>query len=269
MPFPRPWWRLATHPVVWSVATHAALIAALWSGVGRLGPRGPGTSACSDGARDDAAVASWDPADVPPPPEDDEPEFEAAETAATPPPEAVEPTAPVDVAPIDATPAEVESPSTADEPALAEPPARALPLAPGRPIPRTTIARAAPPAPVPPPRVAAVATPLAAPAAPPRPVAAPRAGGGFGVRPPVPDPSNRDPVFPPDAWARGERGRVTLLLRLSADGAVLEATIAQSSGSAALDRAALDAARGWRFRPAMRDDGTAIAASVRRGVNFD
>lgn len=270
-PAVRAWARVLTHPWAVSAAVHAALFALLWSGMGPIGVRGPGASATSDGSRDEASAATWEFPDAPPPSESDELVFEAAASEAVPPPEALDPSRLVDEPPpADAVPVEADVPADFDAPpADVETREALVPFGPGRPIPRTLAKRTpTPPSPVPTSttRVATVAT---APTAPARPPAAARAGGGYGLRPPVPDPSNRQPVFPAEAYARGERGRVTLLLRLSAEGSVTDVTVSESSGSASLDRAALDAARGWRFRPATRDDGTAIASTVRRGVNFD
>ncbi len=48
--------------------------------------------------------------------------------------------------------------------------------------------------------------------------------------------------YPPEAVARGIEGDVRLILKLSADGAVEEVSIAASSGHASLDNAAIKAA---------------------------
>ena len=48
--------------------------------------------------------------------------------------------------------------------------------------------------------------------------------------------------YPPEAIARGIEGEVRLILKLSADGAVENVSIAASSGSPLLDNAAIKAA---------------------------
>ena len=63
---------------------------------------------------------------------------------------------------------------------------------------------------------------------------------------------NPKPVYPWAARRRGDEGRVTLRVRVSAQGAALAVEIAGSSGSSLLDEAALDAVRRWRFVPARR-----------------
>lgn len=256
------WARLATHPCIVSVAIHAAIVGALWSGLARPGPRGPAPSPGVAAVRADAAVTLCEPAMTPPPDEDEVPTFEAEATAAVEPVPSVAPTVEPDPV-LDEAPAPDVLAGADDEPTEATRDDPVL-LSPGRPIPRLRPAR--PAAPAPRVEVAAGPAPLPSPAPPPRPTVAIRTGGGNGLRPPVPDPFNVEPAYPADA--RGERGRVLLLLRVSADGLVTEVRIVESSGSGALDRAAVEAARAWRFRPATRDDGMPIASAVRRGVTF-
>ncbi|RPH46639.1 MAG: energy transducer TonB [Burkholderiales bacterium] len=56
----------------------------------------------------------------------------------------------------------------------------------------------------------------------------------------------------------GEQGEVRLDVHVGADGAVIDVQVRASSGSPALDRAAIDTVRRWRFRPATVD-GQAVA----------
>jgi protein TonB len=51
------------------------------------------------------------------------------------------------------------------------------------------------------------------------------------------------------------------------DGTVADARVERSSGSRDLDREALRAVRGWRFRPALRD-GVPVPAAVLVPVRF-
>jgi periplasmic protein TonB len=64
---------------------------------------------------------------------------------------------------------------------------------------------------------------------------------------------NRNPNYPDAAVARAEEGAVTLLIQVSADGLVSNVDIQDSSGFPPLDQAAVDAARSWRFVPAVKD----------------
>lgn len=64
---------------------------------------------------------------------------------------------------------------------------------------------------------------------------------------------NRPPAYPYDAAARGERGTVVVVVHVAENGVSTGADVARTSGVASLDRAALDAVRKWRFRPAMKN----------------
>lgn len=76
------------------------------------------------------------------------------------------------------------------------------------------------------------------------------------------------PRYPARAQRRGESGEVVLSIDVDARGRVARASVASSSGSKDLDRAALDAVRRWRFRPAMRD-GRPVPATVTVPIAFD
>ncbi|MDR3535407.1 MAG: energy transducer TonB [Acetobacteraceae bacterium] len=64
---------------------------------------------------------------------------------------------------------------------------------------------------------------------------------------------NKPPIYPEDAVRRGQRGAVLVLIHVSPEGLTAGTDILQSSGVASLDQAALDAVRGWRFLPAVKD----------------
>jgi protein TonB len=51
----------------------------------------------------------------------------------------------------------------------------------------------------------------------------------------------------------GEQGTVRLDVHVGTDGGVIDVQVRQSSGSPSLDRAATDAVRKWRFKPATVD----------------
>ncbi|MCS7045734.1 MAG: energy transducer TonB [Gemmataceae bacterium] len=63
---------------------------------------------------------------------------------------------------------------------------------------------------------------------------------------------NAPPTYPPESLARGEHGTVKLKITITASGTVEDISVHQSSGYTALDRAALEAVRQWRFAPARR-----------------
>ena len=63
---------------------------------------------------------------------------------------------------------------------------------------------------------------------------------------------NRPPIYPPEAEIRGQHGTVLVMIHVSEDGLASSVDVAQSSGVEVLDRAAVDAVRKWRFRPAVR-----------------
>jgi TonB family protein len=75
------------------------------------------------------------------------------------------------------------------------------------------------------------------------------------------------PVYPPELERAGIEGIVVFRLKIAADGNVADAVIEQSSGFAAMDRAALEAVRKWRFTPARRF-GVAVPIEVRKRFPF-
>jgi protein TonB len=128
--------------------------------------------------------------------------------------------------------------------------------------------------------------PAAAAAATPATPAAPEAGGRGGAvpesaaRPPaqgrgLPAPERvkprlngaLDPVFPLAARLRGEEGDVRLKVELTAAGRVAAVRLLDSSGYAALDRAALRAARRGSFAPALAG-GKPVAGELIIRVRF-
>ncbi len=78
---------------------------------------------------------------------------------------------------------------------------------------------------------------------------------------------NPPPAYPASARRNGEEGTVLLRVLVGRDGAPLKVEVDQSSRSRALDRAALDAVKDWRFVPARRGTET-IEAWVRVPVSF-
>lgn len=80
--------------------------------------------------------------------------------------------------------------------------------------------------------------------------------------------SNSIPLYPESAKRNCEQGTVALDLSIGADGRVIDASVATSSGYPSLDDAALRAARGWRFTPAQQA-GKAVESSITQRVKFD
>lgn len=79
--------------------------------------------------------------------------------------------------------------------------------------------------------------------------------------------SMNPPRYPPAAFRAGIEGQVTLTVDVSADGAVTSVAIAKTSGNRDLDRAAMEAARKWRFNPA-QENGVGMAGRVSVPVTF-
>lgn len=103
----------------------------------------------------------------------------------------------------------------------------------------------------------------AAPSEPSAPAAAPIAEAQFEVQ----GLNNPKPPYPLAARRQGLEGRVLLAAHVRADGSCGDVRLKQSSGSALLDRAALDTVRRWRFLPASRA-GNAIDSWVDVPIRF-
>ena len=104
------------------------------------------------------------------------------------------------------------------------------------------------------------------------PAPAPAAAGGgaaptaFADSTPTPS-SSPPPRYPQRSLRRNEMGTVRVQVEVGADGVPTSVSIAASSQSRDLDRAALDAVRKWRFRPAQRG-GQAVAGTVVVPIEF-
>jgi len=79
--------------------------------------------------------------------------------------------------------------------------------------------------------------------------------------------ANSPPAYPLRARRDGIEGTVMLKVMVTASGAPGRVEIEKSSGSAALDHAALDAVKAWRFVPARRGE-QAVDAWIRVPVEF-
>ncbi|MCC8361583.1 TonB family protein [Lysobacter sp. A6] len=116
------------------------------------------------------------------------------------------------------------------------------------------------------PRLEEAPRPAAAPAAPtaPTPSRAPNAIAEASSPTPISSPA---PRYPQRALRRRETGTVRVQVEVGADGVPTDVSVAASSNSRDLDRAALDAVRKWRFAPAIRD-GQAVAGTVVVPIEF-
>ena len=83
----------------------------------------------------------------------------------------------------------------------------------------------------------------------------------------APGQGNPRPYYPWLSRQRGEQGRVVLRVGVDATGKPFDVTIIRSSGHGRLDRAAAEALRQWRFKPA-RQGGRNVAGSVEVPVTF-
>lgn len=103
--------------------------------------------------------------------------------------------------------------------------------------------------------------------APPAPVVAPASPGNSDSALPVPIPGqNPAPEYPASAMRKNQTGHVLLRVLVDAGGKPKDVDVVEKSGTRALDRAAVDAVKQWRFTPAQKD-GQPVAASV--DIPFD
>jgi protein TonB len=84
---------------------------------------------------------------------------------------------------------------------------------------------------------------------------------------PVPIAGNPLPKYPISALRHGEGGEVVLQVRIDEKGQPIDVDVARRSGSRDLDRAAMQAVREWRFKPATRN-GKPVSAVVELPVAF-
>jgi protein TonB len=166
-----------------------------------------------------------------------------------PPPPAPEPTPPT-LAEVEAVAEVVDGLAEAEGVLPPIPPAPVVPSVDRRVAPR----RAAPPA------------PAARPPAPASAAAGSRERAAV-LAPPRRLSTNLPPVYPREARARGLEGVATLRVTIEVDGTVSATAVERSSGHVLLDQAAEDAARGWRFTPALAD-GVPVRQTVRIPVTF-
>jgi len=80
--------------------------------------------------------------------------------------------------------------------------------------------------------------------------------------------SNPPPRYPESSRLAGEEGVVFLRVDVSSSGSINQVLLARSSGYPALDRAAIEAVKGWKFHPASAA-GMAMISEVTVPVRFE
>ncbi len=78
---------------------------------------------------------------------------------------------------------------------------------------------------------------------------------------------NAPPTYPQASRLRNEEGRVTLQVEIDPLGRVADVRVVRSSGFPALDQAAMEAVRRWRFEAAQRD-GLPVLSTTAIGIIF-
>lgn len=110
--------------------------------------------------------------------------------------------------------------------------------------------------------------PPSTPAAPPAPTEpTPRVSGSATTLPMPIAGKTPTPRYPTRALRRGESGTVRVRIEVGPDGRPSQVSVAQTSGSRDLDRAAVDAVRRWRFHPARRG-GEPVPGTVVVPISF-
>lgn len=102
---------------------------------------------------------------------------------------------------------------------------------------------------------------------PPSPPAPPAAVADISAAVDISSKNMNPPKYPPSAYRAGIQGEVVLIVSVDASGNVTDVSVEKSSRNRDLDRAAMEAARKWRFNPAVVN-GQKAAGRVRVPVNF-
>lgn len=108
---------------------------------------------------------------------------------------------------------------------------------------------------------------MSTPAAPPRPPAPPPPPADVAATYDISYKNAHMPPYPPMAVRQGQQGEVILDVTINAQGEVIDVKVERSSGFRILDRAAAEAARGWKFNPGVKN-GKPVGGVVRIPVNF-
>jgi TonB family protein len=86
--------------------------------------------------------------------------------------------------------------------------------------------------------------------------------------PPAPPPALPAPAYPKDALAQHISGKVVLLIDVDAQGNPTSVVVDKSEPAGVFDQASIDAARKWKFQPAVKD-GRPIAGRISVPVQFE
>ena len=124
-----------------------------------------------------------------------------------------------------------------------------------------------PPPPTPPPPVQEVSS-MATQAPPPAPPAPPAPPSDITASQDLSYNSRIQPKYPPQAMRQHHEGTVILMILVGVDGSPKDIKVDKSSGFRELDRAAMEAARQWRFNPTIRN-GQKVEGYARVPVNFN
>jgi protein TonB len=103
--------------------------------------------------------------------------------------------------------------------------------------------------------------------APPAPPAPPAPSPDIGASVDISSKNMNPPRYPPAAARAGIEGTVVLIIDVDASGNVTNVSVEKSSRNRDLDRAAMEAARKWRFNPGT-SGGQNVAGRVRVPVEF-
>ncbi|HVJ39781.1 MAG TPA: TonB family protein [Stenotrophomonas sp.] len=76
------------------------------------------------------------------------------------------------------------------------------------------------------------------------------------------------PAYPKDAFAKGQSGRVVLLVDVRADGSVENVVVKESQPAGVFDAVSVAAARQWVLQPSTKD-GKAVAGRVQVPITFE
>ncbi|MEE7559289.1 energy transducer TonB, partial [Xanthomonas sp. Kuri4-2] len=102
---------------------------------------------------------------------------------------------------------------------------------------------------------------------PPSPPAPPAAPSDIGASVDISSKNMNPPKYPPAAFRAGVQGEVILIVDVDANGNVTNVAVEKSSRNRDLDRAAMEAARKWKFNASVVN-GQKAAGRVRVPVNF-
>ena len=102
---------------------------------------------------------------------------------------------------------------------------------------------------------------------PPSPPAPPAPVQSIGASVDISSKNMNPPKYPPAAARAGIQGTVILIIDVDASGNVTNVAVEKSSRNRDLDRAAMDAARKWRFNPG-KSGAQSVAGRVRVPVDF-